>query len=106
MSPFMRLFQVYATAAMTHIFEDIRLSSLDLVDTWTAAYPQSATVMRKQLMPLYVSLLTNISSADASRKSDGSAAPKPTAGRLLSAPSSRLSLTEVRSPATPRSTLD
>ncbi|KAJ3363049.1 Testis-expressed sequence 10 protein [Allomyces javanicus] len=63
--PFVALFMMYLTSAMTHIFEDIRVDALRFLDLWIEQCPHLLLPHTSQILANYVGML-----AGADGKSD------------------------------------
>ncbi|KAJ3373351.1 Testis-expressed sequence 10 protein [Allomyces arbusculus] len=63
--PFVALFMMYLTSAMTHIFEDIRVDALKFLDLWIEQCPHLLLPHTSQILANYVGML-----AGADGKSD------------------------------------
>ena len=85
-APFVSLFLSYCASAMTHIYDDIRLHSLDFLNLWMGAFAVQIVESHTRILPQFLSLLSNF---------DQKAVQSQTAS-LVSNPSGRLGSSKSR----------
>ena len=83
-TPFASLFLSYCASGMTHIYDDVRLHSLDFLNLWLGAFPTLIVNSNVRLLPHFLSLLSNFDQKPLASQSSSSSA------KLLSNPTGKM----------------